>query len=208
MRLSTAPSIVAGTSRVSRSPTTAAPSSTRTRPPSRMVCTSCSQKNGCPATRSSTKPVSSARQRVDPELLLDERADLGRAERLEARGPRSTPGRAAACTARAGRSSAAWSRRPGPAAPMHDLQQQRPRVRVQPVRVLDHHSAGAATVVWRRIEASSSLVFSARTLPSIAAVSSLSGMPTGTMLLSSGRIRRSSDRTARRARAGRPSSRA
>ena len=47
MRLRTAPSIVAGTSRLSRSPTTAGPSvAPRRRPPSRMVCTSCSQKNG------------------------------------------------------------------------------------------------------------------------------------------------------------------
>ena len=52
-------------------------------------------------------------------------------------------------------------------------------------------STGAAAVSERRIDASRSLVFSARTLPSIAAVSSLSGMPTATMLLSSGRRRRS-----------------
>ena len=185
-RLSTAPSTVDGTSTVVRSPTTGAPSSIRTTPRSCIALTSASQKNGWPATRCSTKRLSSTGTFATPRRWQTSRAVCS-AARLERRTGASEATASTSEPASSGRvSTSVTSRGTVRTTSLSRLSEllssQWPSSTIS--------STGSDAVQRDRIRVSSIVVLSARTSPVIAAVTSLSGMGVGSTLESSG-VRRS-----------------
>ena len=193
-RLSTAPSIVAGTSKPSRSPTTACPVLDRGRSRPRASSARAPRRRTDGRRRGRRRSRPAGRQLAHPEPLARParraRRELSVREVDHVRGVhrhRRSYSRGASSVGRVVTTTSRLRHR------LRDLEQQRPRVRVEPVGVLDDDAAPVPRR-WpaagsRRAAASCSPRARCRPSP---AVSSLSGIPTGTMPFSSGRRRRSS----------------